>query len=285
MSGADRFRTLRAHVRLDLAYVGRGPILVKGPDATLPERPDMAFIRYPTDVGEAPFLPGSSIKGVLRSGVEAALRALGEQACDPFDRQGSCSARRAEERCEACLLFGSMLGAGVACFSDALPWRDGASTEDRRRALAELEERTTIRNGVGIDRRTGSAVRGALFDYEVLVDPTFHGSVALRNPTRRQVELLALGVRLLDEGMLRVGAGSSRGLGRLRAIPRTVEVLAVAREGVEGLLDGVALPGPREEGLLLRWSSESVDGSAQERMRCAREALAAWASSAGPRPR
>ena len=102
------------------------------------------------------FLPGSSLKGVLRSGLEAVLRGLDDDrlpACDPF--LGLCTQDLAErakkarkpielddvlrEICVVCGLFGSPHLAGRVFVAD-LPLAENALS------------RTEVRDGVGIDR-------------------------------------------------------------------------------------------------------------------------------------
>lgn len=262
----DRFRTFRSSVMLDVAYVGEGPLLVKGPDASLPDRPDMAFVRYPGPELDTPFLPGSSVKGVLRSGLEAVLRGLDDprwSACDPFGRDDeSCNTSRLVKngdraRCPACLLFGSMHGAGVAVLGDALPWPAGSTAEDRRRAVAALEARAVVRSGVAIDRFTGTASQGRLYDFEALVDPVFYGTVQLRNPEPWQVGLFAVAVRLLDDGLSRVGSATSRGLGRVRVLARRVTVRVADPRRAPAYVGADA--SWEADGLLHRWAPDARD--------------------------
>lgn len=223
-----RFATLGPQVEITLRLKAEGPILVKGPDAMSALRPDMAFIRYPTGEGEeVPFLPGSSLKGVLRSGSEAFLRALGMDICPTFGNE-SCggSQRKDRERCYTCLLFGSTRGAGVVTVRDGLPWPPGTAPEDRNAYRRAVERQTAVRQGVGIDRRRGAAQHGVLYDFEVLVDTTFFPTLLLRNPDAAQVSVVAAALHLLDEGILRVGSGTTRGLGRVHVLEPSVRVMA-----------------------------------------------------------
>jgi CRISPR/Cas system CSM-associated protein Csm3 (group 7 of RAMP superfamily) len=149
MTTPDRFRTFRASVEIPLAIRADGPLLIKGPSASLPDRPDDAFVRYPTlEFGPLPYLPGSSLKGVLRSGSEALLRALDRPVCNPLEQQGKVEERCArqtgalgkpsiwKDRCAACFTYGSVKGAGVCVVEDGLPWRpdDAASVRAERTA-------------------------------------------------------------------------------------------------------------------------------------------------------
>ncbi len=246
MSG--RFRRLRAVATVDLHLQSDGPLLVKGPEAADPARPDMSFVRYPTPWGDAPFLPGSSLKGVLRSGTEALLRELGCEVCTPFDLGAGRPACRV--RCRACLLYGSVLGAGNLLVEDLMPWPPGA--DDRGARLRLVEQRRSIRNGVAIDRQTGAALGGRLFDYEVLVDVAFWGRLTVRNPEPWHLAVVAAGLALLDAGVLRIGSATTRGLGRMGVRGADLELAALDPAELKALRAGDLFGPPRQAGLWWR---------------------------------
>ncbi len=275
---ADRFRTFRAQIQIDLAYVGKGPVLVRSGGASPPERPDMAFVRYPTVAGDAPFLPGSSLKGVLRSGIEQVLRGQGRNVCDPF--KSSCGRNKDGLRCEACLLFGSTRGAGVLAVDDALPWRPEDPLDQQRRKLDEIERGLVVRHGVGIDRTTGTAARGVLYDFEALVEPTFYGSLRLRNPSVDQLALVAVGLQMLRDDLLRVGGMTTRGLGRIRPLARRVTLRAPNPEAAEPFLAGGAFAAPVASGLVHEWVAGGPEADIRERTQAARRLLDDWAGRA-----
>ncbi|MER3452991.1 MAG: hypothetical protein C4344_04900 [Acidimicrobiia bacterium] len=254
----DRFRTFRLTVDIPLAVQATGPLLIKGPDTFDPSRPDASFVRYPTELGDVPFLPGSSLKGVLRSGTEAMLRALGRSACDPHDRNSPCRNKSAE-RCEACLLFGATTGASVVIVEDGMPWRPDDPPARREATLKLLNQRTTVRQGVAIDRKTGAARSNLLFDFEALVGARFYPTVRLRNPEPDQAGLIAAAILLLDDGVFRLGSGTTRGLGRVRALPEAIVLRAAnAQDRTAGRLIADALfTGPVPDGFLLRWNAGS----------------------------
>lgn len=74
--------------------------------------------------GNTPVLPGSGIKGAVRT-----LYELLSFSCNPFDRSSPCSARQC---CDACSLFGRLNYAGRVGFSDAVPAGSGAKVEVRK---------------------------------------------------------------------------------------------------------------------------------------------------------
>lgn len=259
---ADRFRQLRASAAFTLGLQAHGPILVKGPEAISPERPDMSFVRYPTEWGEAPFVPGSSVKGVLRSGSEALLRGVGLRVCDPFDvknGQPQCL-REWGGRCSVCLVFGSVLGAGHLMVEDFLPWPPNEEPDQRRSRVALASRRSVIRSGVAIDRQTGASSPQRLFDYEVLVDVAFWGRLVLRNPEQWHLATVGAALTLLDDGLLRVGSGTTRGLGRVRVVDRGVVLRAVSQRELQRLVGEGPFEEPRREGFW--WAATATDAAA-----------------------
>lgn len=198
---------------LDLTIRPDGPILIKsGETGGLdPTHPDMEFVRTIGDV----FIPGSSLKGVIRAHAERIVRSLqpklgaGRGACDPLKRTEACGNRLERDRgsgsekyaqsCFICRLFGSTAVASHVRFADALPTGD-----------VKIEER----NGVAIDRVYGSVAVGP-FNYEVVTQGTFRTRIVFRNFTLAQLALVGIAFRDLGEGRIGLGFGKSRGLGRV----------------------------------------------------------------------
>ena len=162
-----------------------------------------------TTTGE-PILPGSSLKGKLRSTCERLSHALGLSAC-LLNREASgikCTSdvkyysdvrenyqdtfeegldKRLEwiedHTCDVCKLFGSPLQAGRLWVSDGKldPWTSVVQ----------------VRDGVVIDRDSRTAVDGLKYDYEVVPPSTrFQLCIDLENPT--DADLALLGAALFD---------------------------------------------------------------------------------------
>jgi CRISPR-associated RAMP protein (TIGR02581 family) len=197
-----------------------GPILVKSGVATV-SGPDMAFVRTWRNGEWQVYLPGSSIKGVLRSHAERIARTLRmPSACDPFSKEGEtmfCGERFEQRKkqskeqlgsseiysqsCPICKLFGSTWYAGRLATSDAYSIGTAPRPESR--------------DGVGIDRFTGGASRGAKFDLEVITGGTFETEIHLRNIELWQLGLVGFLLQDLKDGLIRIGMGKSRGLGKV----------------------------------------------------------------------
>lgn len=203
------------------------PVLIKSGYATL-DGADMVPVCTLKGGKQVYFLPGTSLKGVLRSHVEKIARTLKEgSVCIPYydpknpnqvvpvpsERQSygcgfrgkgdESSAQIYRESCAACRLFGSLRFAGRLSISDAYP-------------LPGREPRLEHRNGVGIDRFTGGTVHGLLFDLQVLSGGEFESKIRLVNFEVWQLAVLAILLADLRDEMIRIGSGRSRGLGRIR---------------------------------------------------------------------
>lgn len=205
-------------LRLDLSLSPRGPLLIKSGAASVdPSLPDMQFVRtvHPDGNGvgqEMLYIPGASMKGVVRSFIEKALRTLDDRkswkwACATFGEDSCSDLLQKEENpaqvyahsCGACRVFGNMRLRGRAAFSDFYP---------------SAEVRTETRYGVAISRLSHAVAQGP-FEMEVAVEGTFKGQLVLENYELWQLGLLAAAINALNEGLLQVGFGKNRGFGEV----------------------------------------------------------------------
>jgi len=159
-----------------------------------------------------PFIPGSSLKGVVRSTIEALIRAAGIEglrACDPLDEDASCGNHThrdapLRDHCVVCRLFGSHLVASHVRFSDAHLIRCGGPSP--------LEKR----DGVAIDRDLRIAAHRKKYDVEVVTPGTaFSLEVLVQNPEEWLMGLLVAGLEPMENGFAALGGFTSRGLGRV----------------------------------------------------------------------
>jgi CRISPR-associated RAMP protein (TIGR02581 family) len=222
---------------LDFTIVPRGPILVKaGETGADPTRPDMEFVRTWKDGEQVVYLPGPSLKGVIRSHCERIVRTVGEgRSCNPVVKEESCVGKRELKQehdgkhvhsrsCFICQMFGNTVLAGRVRTKDAYP-------------IGEV--RTEERNGVAIDRVFGSVAVGP-FQMEVVTSGEFETSVTVRNFTIAQLGLLALALRDLKLGRVGVGFGKSRGLGHVTLEWGTLRLRYLREPEEPGKLYGVA---------------------------------------------
>lgn len=217
-----------ARIQFDIKTTG--PLLVRSGHTSV-KGPDMTPVRTFRNRRHEVYIPGSSLKGVIRNHAEKIVRTLKPGvACNPFvmtrDRGakfedvacGDKFERRKKElhetigsetayadSCPICRLFGSLEFIGRVSINDAY-------------LAAGQFERTELRDGVGIDRLTGGASHQAKFELEA-VSPgtTFSGEVLLRNFECWQLGLLLAVLMDMEDGMIQVGSGRSRGLGSVTA--------------------------------------------------------------------
>lgn len=220
-------------LHLDIEICPVGPLLIKsGGYSTNPSLPDMQFVRtYRAGIGESLYIPGSSMKGIVRGFVEKALRTIGDSnswkwACPTFEKVGdskqepNCVQRVKgladddgkerkdleswkvyHESCGACKLFGNTLLKGRLAFTDFLP---------------SSEVKTETRYGVAISRLSHAVAQGP-FELEVAVSGDFQGRVMLENYEIWQLGLLATSIEAMNQGFLKIGYGKNRGMGQVKA--------------------------------------------------------------------
>ena len=209
----------QATIKLTISPVG--PLLIKASDQGAdPTKPDMEFVETYYGGDRSVYLPGSSLKGAIRAHCERIVRTLGGNvsACDPVKRNSPCrnleeenSATLYRRTCTICQIFGSTNISARANITDAYPVDPSE---------IKLEER----NGVAIDRIFGSAVPGALFNFQVLTAGTFTTTINLKNFTTSQLALIALAIRDFDEQRIGIGFAKSRGLGQVNMKVNKVKI-------------------------------------------------------------
>jgi CRISPR-associated RAMP protein (TIGR02581 family) len=213
---------------LELRVETRTPLLIRAGDPGLEPSPDLACVRTRhARLGSTVYIPGSSLKGVMRAAAEAAVRGESwagvEGACDLFGDAG-CGRRVPaqlgkdpkswevhREHCLACRTFGSTAMKGRASIRDAYPIEPGAEGGGEAFERANLTEG---RHGVAINRVSGAAQRGALYDLEVVPPGSvFFGDIALENYQAWQLGLVVTALDELNDGFAQLGSTKSRGLG------------------------------------------------------------------------
>jgi CRISPR/Cas system CSM-associated protein Csm3 (group 7 of RAMP superfamily) len=136
-------------------------------------------------------------------------------------------------------------------------------------AVADLDARVDVRDGVGIDRAAGSAAAGVLYQHEVVPPGTRFAVRMTAAQTAVDTERVSLALDLLVQalaaGRVEIGAARTRGLGQVRLIGITRTRVDLAdRHQVLGWLCGrpapapaadVALPGDGRLGIEITWAA------------------------------
>ncbi len=163
------------------------------------------------------YLPGSSLRGIMRSHAEKIVRTLipdDPVCCEPGN--GTSCKGAYKYSCVICKLFGSLELAGRIQIHDS----------DTEEIGSEIE-----RHGIAIDRFTGGVSEkeksdggksGMLFTNILLKDYVFTSQITIRNFERWQLGLLAYVLRDFhvfsnsdEPGLITIGYGKNRGLGRV----------------------------------------------------------------------
>lgn len=197
-----------------------------GEEAAQPAASDLPVILGADD---RPFIPGASLRGVLRSQVERIVRALedaygdGLGACNPVAEKEWCITADAmkalkgeargedepdrwlaeqvwERSCRVCRVFGSPWLASRVRISD-LPLSGGSDGRiERRDGVSIHREKETVQNK---------------YDFEAVPAGTaFDLRITLENLKPAERGLVWLGLRELDDGHILLGGFKARGLGR-----------------------------------------------------------------------
>lgn len=217
-------------------YIIKGTLIAETPihigageESLDPIQTDNSVIK---DVNGKPYIPGSSIKGALRSYLETLLLSGVDQrfkAClivnDPClgdeDEVEKIKRIYQEEKrdrdldlivaeeiyrnlCDVCRIFGNPYFASKLKVDDC---------------TLKGDAHLSIRDGVGIDRDTGTAADGKKYDFEqVDAGAQFEFCMSVDNLEPEHEELLKLMVKVLESGQLKVGGKTSVGLGCIRLI-------------------------------------------------------------------
>jgi CRISPR/Cas system CSM-associated protein Csm3 (group 7 of RAMP superfamily) len=251
-------------IRVDLELTPRAPLLIRsGRMGSDPSRPDLECVRTSFEGRPTVYVPGSSLKGVMRAHAERLLTSEGLKITPTFAkdapqafRQDVAGTLAYAGTCPLGRTFGNLHLKGRVSVSDLLPGGHERPRSAERERLIAAANATEQRNGVGIDRLLGSAKRGALFDQEVVVGGRFDGRVLLRNVQLYQLALVLLVVRDLDEGWAQLGSGTSRGNGWVEAKIRGLVIETRAGRTPAGRLAGVGGLGEKLE------EYETCDGDA-----------------------
>lgn len=210
------------------------------------------------DAVGVPVLPGTSLKGKLRSTCEGLAPALNLKACllnanasgvkcvsDVKEyKKLNAEYRNALERgtaaqlnwiaantCDVCKLFGSPVQAARLRLSDGL-------IQNTEAALVE------VRDGVVLDRDSHTAVPGLKFDYDVApAGLTYLVRIDLENPSDSELALVGAALFEWSAGSS-LGGFTSRGLGRFHL--NSVKIVGVDFSNKEQRRLYLTKPDPRE---------------------------------------
>jgi len=238
---------MKTFEKLESRYIFRGALVLRDAmhvgSGEGDERADSLFARSNGKL----YIPGSSLRGALRSTVERIANALGKNTCLLFDSSSSSACitsnpkllegekERVEKHgeewneqkmlnflqqgklCDTCKVFGSTHFASKVKITDLYPIQNSTPKD-------------SVRYGIGIDRDTETASEGALFQIEVVEkDCRFDFELIAENlDGTDEWGLLCIGLlemmRKKEEGgSFYIGAKSAAGLGRCHLMLNKIE--------------------------------------------------------------
>lgn len=175
---------------------GRGEIGV--------EAIDLPILRAPDDT---PYIPGSSLKGKVRSEAEKIARTTGLNVCTPPNVESMCGTlkKSEEELCIVCRIFGTagknISRASKVRFRDAYP--------------ESHIEKMLVRTGIAMDRERESVHGKALYTIEAVPRGTrFKFEIVAENLTDEEFKLFKAALKSVTDTWL--GGQSSRGFGKVK---------------------------------------------------------------------
>lgn len=194
---------------------GRGYGSYASPDEAF----DMACVWTNTTAGPRFYLPGSSLKGILRQGAEQVIARWRPELAlegDPFDNRAGKAVDQQREKAPgpSSAEIYAQAGPLERCFGHTA--LRGRWVIADAYLVDEAEARVVVRDGVGIDRRSGAAAHNVKFQYEAISAGRFKTTLTLVNYELWQLGLVAHLLAALDAGTLTLGYGARRGLGRVR---------------------------------------------------------------------
>jgi CRISPR-associated RAMP protein (TIGR02581 family) len=203
--------------------------------------------------GARPVLPGSSLRGVLRSQAERIARTLttleawgkpsnpAEQhrlfltkcpACNPLTANtnhdlASCNSfiktlnKKEQSDLER---KGAEHKLCLACCLFGSPWNGSRLRVEDALLMEGTDPEYKVLDFVAIDRFTGGGRDSAKFDAAVLWKPRFSVCLFLENPEPWELGWLGLVLRDLHEGLITVGLGRSKGFGQCEIQDRKLTI-------------------------------------------------------------
>lgn len=234
------FKTTHNVMKLKVKITPQTPFLVASGKTFDVTRPDIQFIKISTPDGETVYIPGSSIKGVLRAGMESLLdkkdKEKEKNCCTSGDMCPKLIKKEKESEklpyklhCPVCRMFGSGDLASRLEISDVFPFFFDDEAKIKKQKINIIQSLVTSRNGIKIDRKTGKTSPGALFEYEILGGGELFGEFTLTNYELYQPALLFMLFDLSNEGFLRYGHSKSRGLGVLNFKIQSMKILQMGK--------------------------------------------------------
>ena len=188
---------------------------------SLSQTPVLLSYDAETDTAE-PYIPGSSLKGVLRSAVERIVRTFNEdRACIAVGDYKTAKVLCGNDKCISCSIFGSMKSGAMVRMQDShlsADVRFGGMLDDRPHCATIFIKKGEYYEIKMKSQRMGNRTvnRPAIFlrqEEVVAANTSFDLSIKLDNAEMIDVGFLLLGLDEFNAKRCFIGGGSSRGHG------------------------------------------------------------------------
>lgn len=222
------FSKLNSRALIQYTVETKSDMHIGGHGSTTPSDVDNPTLKNGQDY---PIIPGSSLKGVLRTEIERLLKGLNIDVCTVPE---VCKSKRNKEiirkdkpDCPVCILFGGAELAGSVRIKDA----------------TANSKKTMIRDGVAIERKTRKAKGGAKYDIEAVPQGTeFYGDIVIENLDISEYEKAKLGALLSLVDFFNscsggIGHATSRGFGQINISIDNLKIIT-ASDYLSGNYDG-----------------------------------------------
>jgi hypothetical protein len=216
-AGHDRYQKERSSGAIEATLVVATPLHVGSGGLQMTNNDQVPLVRAITRVQDRPAIPASTLKGLIRSTVEAISR-----SCVRITRarrnqlpQGATPCRNKENLCVACRMFGALGYQGLVRFSDAILSEGQSVAVARMPSLFSPRSRTGVYYGGNNEVKGrkiyhhGRTVTDANTPVEVLrPESTLPFQVQFDNLSDAEIGLLLMGMGLGEpELILKVGGG------------------------------------------------------------------------------
>lgn len=259
------FKKLYNQAKISFEIRPLTPLLIQsGKPGLDPTLPDMRFVRTKSPYGEVVYIPGSSLKGAIRSYSEKVLRTMGIETCDitanscdkVYNKYREELKRFEEHKGQKPTLSKHFLIASFIKDKESkkmlekMPYsahcyacRTFGSTslsshtrivdacpwswemnEEKRKKSVDKVMSSSMVRTGVSINREKGSVSHGPFDFEVITEGTFYGAITIRNFQLWQLTLLLSALRDINEGYQQIGYAKSRGLGRVNLDTTTMEI-------------------------------------------------------------
>jgi CRISPR-associated RAMP protein (TIGR02581 family) len=162
---------------------------------------DAPTIRYENNLA---YIPGSSFRGHLRAKLEG-LMGLGltvaDREIDDLDIKMMFGYTNMDQKDQE--IVNKRTGIKSGSLAGKIHIEDLVIVHNKK---------DSIRDGIAIDRNTGTTKKGAKFDYNVIEDAQFNLRITVENAEDYELDLLNIGFNLMKEDIF--GGKTSRGIGK-----------------------------------------------------------------------